>query len=154
MSKSVLVKFKQAVHLNGKSYANNSVHEVTEELAAHPYFHKLIGAGLVVETEAAKVISPETLEERQKKLADTLLSRNKSALEAKALAAKKALEESKGGEGQKAEEADGEKAQDAAPAEESAKAEESEVAVESEEAEEAEVEHKDHPAHKNKKSKR
>lgn len=149
----MLVKFKQAVHLNGKDYANGSVHEVTDELAAHPYFHKLVGAGLVVETEAAKVITPETLEERQKKLAETLLKQNKTAQEARALAAKKAAEGEAESKGEKSED-NGEKAQEEALAEESAKAESEAKAIESEEAEEAEVEHKDHPAHKNKKSKR
>lgn len=146
----MLVKFKQAVHLNGKSYANGSSHEVTEELNAHPYFHKLIAAGLVVETEASKIITPESLEERQKKLAETLLSKNKTAQEARAAAEKKAQEES--GKASQ-DETGGEKAQDQALAEGSAKAEEAK-AIESEEAEEAEVEHKDHPANKNKNKKR
>lgn len=134
------VKFKQAVHLDGKDYAKDSIHEVTEKLAGHHYFKKLVNSGLVIEAQPAQIITPKTLQERQADLAEKLLSKSPSKLEAEKVAAKaKADEEAKA-------------AEEAGDAKEESLAEqelEAEAEVEAEEAE-----HKEHPAHKNKKHKK
>lgn len=72
----MLVKFNQAVHLKGKTVKgkdySRGVHEVHEEHLADPHFHKLVKAGLVEDGEAAKVVAPASLQERQRMLADKL----------------------------------------------------------------------------------
>lgn len=136
MSKSLFVKFKQASHIAGKDYAKESVHEVSEALAGHHYFQKLVNAGLVVETQPAQLITPKSLAERQAELAEKLKAKSPLKLEAEK-AKQKADSEAPKSEG-----------------EEQSLAEKELEAEEQAEGESDEVEHKEHPAHKNKKSKR
>lgn len=80
----MLVKFKQAVHLKGKTVKgkdySRGVHEVCEEHLADPHFHKLVKAGLVEDGEAAKVVAPLSLQERQKQLAEKLAPKPKAPI--------------------------------------------------------------------------
>lgn len=80
----MLVKFKQAVHLKGKDgkgkdYARGT-HEVSEAHLMDPFFHKLLKAGLVEDGEAAKVVAPLSLQDRQKALAEKLTVAPKQSL--------------------------------------------------------------------------
>lgn len=129
---NTLVKFLQAVHLSGKDYAKGSSHPVTDEMIAHPFFHKMVKAGLIVETEASKVITPESLQERQERLAEMLLSK-KPAAPAKVEGAGDGLPKAEGSE--ESHEAAGEEVSDV-------------------ESEEAESEQKDHSAKNKNKKKR
>jgi hypothetical protein len=145
MSKAI--KFLQAVHIAGKDYAHNSVHALSDELIAHPYFQKLVNSGLVVEAEAVQIITPASIEERQKALADFI---------AKKGAAKKAKAESQkpeGGEAPPAPEGSGEQAPEGSESGEQSHGEEHGEESESAEGDESETEHKGH-AKKSKKHKR
>jgi len=77
----MLVLFKQAVHMGGKDY-KKGVHEVHEDALKHAQAHKLILAGLIVEQEASKVISAESLQQRQAKLAEKLMASSAAKLAA------------------------------------------------------------------------
>ncbi len=66
------VVFKQAVCIGDKDFSRGA-HNVPVEVQQHPYFLKLVNLGLVVEAEASKVISPQTMQDRQKALADKLM---------------------------------------------------------------------------------
>lgn len=72
------VKFKQAVHIGGKDYPRG-VHEVSEAHLKDKYFHKLIQANLVEDAEATKVVSADSLQDRQRKLAERILPAAKAA---------------------------------------------------------------------------
>lgn len=66
------IHFKQAVHLDGKDYALGT-HDVPESvLKNNKYFHKLMEAGLVMDAEGKEIISPESLQERNRKLSEKL----------------------------------------------------------------------------------
>lgn len=133
MSKAI--KFLQATHIAGKDYAHNSVHPLSDELIAHPYFQKLVNSGLVVEAEAVQIITPASIEERQKALAD-FIAKKGAAKKAKAEAQKP-----EGGEVPPAPEGSGEQAPEGSESQdEEQHGEESESA----EGEESETEHKGH----------
>lgn len=70
----MLYQFKQAVHLNGKNYPCG-VHEVDEKTEYHSYFLKLVSAGLVLEADVKKAVSPVDLQERSKKLLEKLMAK-------------------------------------------------------------------------------
>lgn len=72
-------QFKQAAHIAGHHF-KLGVHDVPEKVEYHPYFLKLVSAGLVVEAEATKVISPQSHQERGKKLLEKILSKKAAAL--------------------------------------------------------------------------
>lgn len=76
--------FKQALNLGGKDYHRGSVHNMPEKIEYSPIFIKYVGIGLIVEHED-KIISPESLSDRQKRTHDALVKR---ATEAKAPKAK------------------------------------------------------------------
>lgn len=65
------VLFKQSVHLCGRDYALGS-HDVSDAVMRHPFFQKLVNAGLILDAEEAKIISPIPVQERQKALSDKL----------------------------------------------------------------------------------
>lgn len=68
----MLYKFKQSVHLEGKTY-KLGVHEVPEEVEKHPYFLTLVKDGSVLEADPEKLPdSPETTLERSKRLHEKL----------------------------------------------------------------------------------
>lgn len=67
------VKFKQAVHLGGRDYLLGT-HEVPDQLLKHPYFQKLMKAGLVEDAEPLKKAHAESPEHRQKKISEKIAS--------------------------------------------------------------------------------
>lgn len=73
------VTFRQSVCINGIEFKKGT-HEVPKDVLAHKYFHKLIQAGLVSEAEGLKV-TPETLEQRNKRLSEKLLKKAVKAAE-------------------------------------------------------------------------
>ncbi len=73
----MLVKFKQAVHLDGKDYPRGT-HDVPESAMKDSFFHNLIKAGLVVDGEAVKTVSPLSLAEQQKLLVERLMANQKA----------------------------------------------------------------------------
>src|SRR4051812_38511809 len=78
------VYFKQSASFGGKEYKVGS-HEVSKEVLAHKFFHKMIKAGLVVEEEAKAIISPASLQEKQARLAEKLMAKaGKASSDAKA----------------------------------------------------------------------
>lgn len=80
------IQLLQAAHLGGKSYALG-IHDLPEKAIEDRFFHKLVQAGLAVEPEASAFVAPESLQDRQKRLADKLVK----ASDEKALAARKAV---------------------------------------------------------------
>lgn len=66
------VKFKQAVHLDGKNYSRG-VHDVPEKSFEHAYFHKLLKAGLVSDPESPPV-EVLTEKQRQDRLSEKVMS--------------------------------------------------------------------------------
>jgi len=165
MSKAI--KFLQAAHIAGKDYAHNSVHPLSDELIAQPYFKKLVNSGLVVEAEAVQVITPVSLAERQKALAD-YISKKSVDKKAKADSSSESGEggekapEGAGGEGQGEKAPEGSEGGEQSPSDEShddqsGEGDEHEHDGESDESgegEESETEHKGHAKKKSKKHKR
>lgn len=80
-------QFKQACHLNGKDY-HLGVHDVPAETEMHPHFYKYVEAGLIVDLEASKVVSPETTVERSKRLLDRLMAKKPTSQECEDLKVK------------------------------------------------------------------
>lgn len=65
------MEFKQAVHLDGKDY-HKGMHDVPEEVLKGKLAHSMILRGLIV--EAKEVITPVSIMDQQKKLADRLMA--------------------------------------------------------------------------------
>lgn len=77
------IQFLQAAHLDGKNYSRG-LHEVPEKSLSNRYFHKLVKAGLVYEADAVKIVTPVSLEMRQKELLEKINKRNVKQASAKA----------------------------------------------------------------------
>lgn len=99
------VKFNQAVHLTGpdgkkgKDYSRG-IHEVPAEHLQHPFFHKLIKAGMAVDAEAMPIVSNLTIQERQKMLAERLAPKSTAIVQAEPEAAEESVPaESEGASG-------------------------------------------------------
>jgi hypothetical protein len=74
------LQFKQAVHLEGKDYGLGH-HEVPDHVIKkkHKFIERLVQAGLILEGDAmSKPVSAETLQERQKRLAESLAKASKA----------------------------------------------------------------------------
>lgn len=75
--------FKQAVSFFGTTYKYNSQYELPAEVESHPYFLKLVKAGLVLEAEEKQLpIPPVNEADRARKLHEKL----KKKAEAEAVA--------------------------------------------------------------------
>lgn len=69
------ILFKQAVHIEGKDYSRG-VHLVHETALKSVYFQRLLKAGLVMDAEAAKVVSAMSLADRQEALKEKILGKS------------------------------------------------------------------------------
>lgn len=77
----MIYHFKQAAHLAGKDYMKGN-HDVPEAAEEDPFFLKLVGAGLIVEPEAVREVSPESPHERSKRLYDRLVNKKEKKVKA------------------------------------------------------------------------
>lgn len=67
------VQFKQAAHIEGRDY-QLGIHAVPEKVLANKFFQRLAHAGLIVEVDEAKVAPTETVDERQKRFVQKIMS--------------------------------------------------------------------------------
>lgn len=67
--------------MGGKDYSRG-IHDLTEKAENDPYFLKLIGAGLIVDVEGSKIISPESAKKRAEKLLNRI-SKKQAEVKAK-----------------------------------------------------------------------
>lgn len=74
---------KQAGHFGGKDY-QRGVNDLPEKAENDPFFLKCVGAGLITEVDAPKIVSTETLQDRQKKLLNRLIAKANADKEARA----------------------------------------------------------------------
>lgn len=85
----MIVTLKQAVRLppgpKGKDYPRGN-HDLPEEATSHPFFLKLVAAGLALDGEKAKIVSSLSEQQRSQKLVDKVAAQ----AQAKANAAAKA----------------------------------------------------------------
>lgn len=109
----MIYHFKQAAHLAGKDYVKGN-HDVPEIAEEDPFFLKLVGAGLIVEPEAVREVSPESPAERSRRLYDRLVSKkNEKAGEPPKTKEEAFAKQKKDAQAAAAEEVDAEEAQEA-----------------------------------------
>ena len=77
-----MYQFKQAVRLCDQVFTLGT-HEVSEKVENHPYFLKMVEAGLVVDIDEQKVVVQVSPQERSKKLYDRLTGKTAPKVETK-----------------------------------------------------------------------
>lgn len=64
--------FKQSVHLCGQDYKKGT-HDVGDDVMKDPYFKRLVAAGLILDADEVKIVSPLSAEQKQEKLIKKLV---------------------------------------------------------------------------------